>query len=91
MKITKLQHTPIDVEYLNKELKKLFSSFYRCTNPIVIKQKSRFMSEFKNKKSSRYFNSRKTYPLSTAKKIEILCTYGGFKLVKSDKRQSGTN
>lgn len=80
-----LRPTPVDVEYLDRELKKLFRSSPKVTgDPLFIKYKSRFIKS-QYERNNDYFFPTKNNLLSTAKKLEILCTYGGYQLVKADK------
>lgn len=73
--------TEIDIQYVDQELTKLFKSIERGDkNPTLNKHKERF---FKEKNNVVGFEERRSERLSLAKKLEILCTYGNHKLIKT--------
>lgn len=85
MKKEKLEPRLIDVQYLDRELKKLFASVpHGRGDDMFIKHKSRFQRQQKLKDdpdSDMESNSI----LSIGKKLEILCMYGGHRIVKADR------
>jgi len=85
MKKEKLEPRLIDVKYLDRELRKLFASVpHGKGDDLFIKHKSRFMRQ-QLERDNPDSDLGKNSTMSVAKKLEVLCMYGGFEIVKSDR------
>jgi hypothetical protein len=72
-----MAYNPIDTHFINAELGELFKNLPKeCNNPVLRKLKQRFTMEMKT-------NGRFKERLSVGKKMEILCIYGGFDIIKN--------
>lgn len=85
MKKQKLEPRLIDVQYLDRELRKLFASVpHGVGDDIFIKHKGRFRRQ-QLERDNPDSDFGKSSTLSVAKKLEILCTYGDHRIVKMDR------
>lgn len=76
---------PIDVEYIDHELEKFFRSLKRgVKDPLLTKYRSRFLRDREGRIT--FEAIERSDRLSLAKKLEILCKYADFELVKSKKK-----
>ena len=82
----KIEPRLIDVEYINRELTRLFDSVpHGYSDELFSTYRGRFEREQKAKDGVTYATGTRI-TLSLAKKLEILCTYGSHKIVKMGKR-----
>lgn len=78
----KIEPSLIDIEYLDRELTKLFESIhYGKADELVRKYRSRFAKE-QHEKTNPDSVPTKNSIISVGKKLEILCAYGNFRIVK---------
>lgn len=83
---TKIEPRLIDIQYLDRELKRLFDSApLRHGDPLFGKYKSRFLKQ-QNGMDKPMFQEDENSMLSVGKKLEILCMYGNHKIVKIDRK-----
>lgn len=82
----KVEPRIMDVERIDRELSNLFKSIKFGSNDVLmIKYRSRFLKQ-QNGRQNPDMVINKYNTLSLAKKLEILCLYGGYTLVKLDRR-----
>lgn len=88
MKKKSIEPRLIDIGYIDRELKKLFRSApQRHGDPLFGKYKSRFFKQQAGR-SNPMFEEDKNSMLSVGKKLEILCAYGGHRIVKDEKKRA---
>lgn len=76
----------MDTAYVDRELEKLFDSVHWGKNDqLIIKYRSRFLRQRMERKNPDSVPDKNGI-LSLGKKLEILCLYGDYKLVKMDKK-----
>lgn len=85
----------MDTAYVDRELEKLFDSVQWGKNDqLMIKYRSRFLRQLAERKNPDSVPDKNGI-LSLGKKLEILCLYGDYKLVKVDRKpkvgQNGAN
>lgn len=82
----KVEPKIMDMAYVDRELTKLFASpRYRHGDPLFGKYKSRFIRQQLDKRNPDSVPDKNGI-LSLGKKLEILCLYGDYKLVKYDRK-----
>lgn len=92
MKNKNVQRRPIDEARVDKQLKRLFSSVrYGMADPLLVKYRSRFNKGLSERGKPIFFETKNNV-LSLGKKLEILCLYGDYRLVKVDRKpKAGQN